>query len=163
MAVVTNPDLVALEALREVIAEMEINWPGGGKGHFDHIDIGYMSKPVAYPYVSLHTTGSRAPVRHLGRGAGKEAREFHISAVIAIEYEDADAKRGFERLTQLRWDVMLELVQAGRTAWGQKVEFTELEDAFVQTFNEDSGGSVDWGFYGQILIPLTIVLRGANL
>jgi hypothetical protein len=159
----TNPDLLALGTLKEHLASLAIEWPDGGVGRFEHIDVGFMSKPVAYPYVSLHTTGSRAPVRHLGRGAGAEARSFEISAVINMEYEDPDPERGFERLTQLRWDVFLHLVAQAKSDLGAGVEFTELDEAMIQTFNEDDGGYQDWGFFGQVLIPLKIVLRGSSL
>ena len=159
----SNPDLVALGTLKTYLGELTVQWPDGGSGQLEQIDVGYMSKPVYNPYVSLHTTGSRAPVRHLGGGAGKRTRQFEINAIVNIEYEDPDPVRGFERLTQLRWDVFLHLVQQAKNDLGTGVEFTDLDDAFVQTFNEDSGGFEDWGFFGQILIPLKIILRGSSL
>lgn len=155
----TNPDLVALGTLKEALRDLTIAWPDGGTGHFDHIDIGYMSKPTAYPYVSLHTNGSSAPVRHLGRGANKEARGFAIDAIIEIEYEHPDAEIGFARLTQLRWDVFRFLIEQNRLGTG--VEYAELEDAHFQVVLPDEGDFQDWGFFGQILIPITIHLKGA--
>lgn len=158
----SNPDLAALAKLKESIEDLTVQWPDGGTGTFDHIDIGYMSKPVAYPYVSLHTTGSRGKVVHLGVGAGKRARQFEVDAVIAIEYEHADPEIGFARLTQLRWDVFFHLLNQ-QDNLGIGVEYTNLDDAIVNTYNVDDGEFQDWGFFGQILIPMTIVLRGANL
>lgn len=159
----SNPDLLALGTLKEHLELLVIPWPDGTEGRLEQIDIGYMSKPVFNPYVSLHTTGSRAPVRHLGSGAGARARQFEINAIVNLEYEDADPVRGFERLTQLRWDVFLHLVKQSKGDLGTGVEFTDLDEAFVQTFNEDVGSFEDWGFFGQILIPLKIILRGSSL
>jgi hypothetical protein len=157
----SNPDLAALAKLKESIRELTVEWPDGGTGTFDHIDIGYMSKPVAYPYVSLHTTGSRGKVTSLGVGAGKRARTFEVDVVVAVEYEHSDAEVGFARLTQLRWDLFFHLI--AHKDLGTGVEFTNLEDATVHTYNVDDGEFQDWGFFGQILIPMTIILRGANL
>lgn len=158
----TNPDLAALAKLKESIRDLTVAWPDGGTGTFDHIDVGYMSKPVAQPYVSLHTTGSRGKIVHLGAGGGKRARRFEVDAVIAVEYEHPDPEVGFARLTQLRWDLFFHLLTQGKDL-GDGVEYTDLEDATVNTFNVDDGDFQEWGFFGQILIPLTINLRGANL
>lgn len=157
----SNPDLVALGYLEDTLSAFSVTYPDGATGYFDQIDVGYQSKPTTYPYVSLHTIGSRAPIRHLGQGAGTRARSFEIDAAITIEYEDPEAKRGFERLTQLRWDVFLHLVEHAQSIPG--VEYADMEEATVQTFNADDGGFEEWGFFGQIIIPITITLTGAAL
>lgn len=157
----SNPDLVALGHLKDTLAAFTVTYPDGATGYFDQIDVGYQSKPTSYPYVSLHTVGSRAPIRHLGQGGGVRARTFEIDAVVAIEYEHPDATLGFQRLTQLRWDVHLHLIQNARSLPG--VEFADFDEATVQTFNADDGGYEAWGFFGQILMPVTITLSGAAL
>lgn len=157
----SNPDLIALRRLKQVLETFNVTYPDGATGYFDEVDIGYQSAPSHFPYVSLHTVGSRAPVRHLGQGANTRARMFEIDAVIAIEYEHPDPLTGFERLTQLRWDVHLHLIENGRIIEG--VDFVDFDEATVQTYTPDEGNLEDWGFYGQILMPITITMNGTTV
>jgi hypothetical protein len=154
----TNPDLVALGKLAEFFQNLSITWPDGFTDGFRDIDIGYMSTPVDNPYVSLHSADSRAVLRHLGMGAGMRARAIEIDVFVNIEYEDADPVRGFERITQLKWDVLRALVE--HKDLGDDVEIADVQSAHMQVVTPDDGDFQDWGFLGQLVIPMTIHLKG---
>lgn len=156
-----NPDMAALTTLQQVLQDFTWVRPDGSTGRIEQIDVGYQSKPSYYPYASLHTLGSTAEIRHLGRGGGKDARLFKINGLIAIEHEAVDAKTGFEELTQLRWEVFLRLLEVRQSLPG--VTFANFEEANVQTFNSDDGSFEDWGFFGQVLIPIEIELNGTDI
>lgn len=158
----TNPDLVALDFLEQLIRDFTVTYPDDDSiGHFDKVDVGYHATPTAFPYVSLHTTGSSAPINKLGRGADKEARLFRIDALINVEYEHHDSRIGFKRLTQIRWDLFLHLIKEARRFPG--VEFVDFDEAYVQTFVIDDGTYQEQGFLGQVIIPIVINIQGAKL
>jgi len=156
-----NPDLAVLWFIKDSFANLEVEFPDGAKAHFDHIDVGFQSKPSTMPYMSLHTVRSVAPIKRLGRGAGEESRNFAVELLISVEYEYHHAGIGFERLTTLRWEVfrhLLTLIKA--SGLHGHLDFDEAE---YQTFNVDEGDHVDWGFFGQILIPVTLEFTPADL
>lgn len=154
-----NPDLTALRAIAEALRAMTITWPDGSTDRFRHVDLGYMSRPADNPYVSLHSVEARMPVTRLGQGSSYRARDFEIDAVVNIEYEDPDPQRGFERLTHLRWAVPKHLIES-QQAYG--VEYVKLDQSLIQSMVPDEGDFTDWGFVGQVLIPLTLVIRGSD-
>ena len=156
-----NPDMTALTYLKESLEALTFEFSDGKTAHFDDVDVGYMSKPTAYPYVSLHTLSSDAKIVTLGRGAGKDARRFQIEGVIAIEHEHHDAAIGFSQLTDIRWQVFLHLLEVRREIPG--VEYADFDEANIQTFVVDEGDYQDWGFYGTVLIPIKITIPGTSL
>lgn len=157
----TNPDTAALTYIAEILEELEVEFPDGGIAEFRQIDQGFTSKPVYNPYVSLQIAGSRAPLVRLGQGAGVTARNFEIDVLVSIEYEDVDATRGAHRVAQMRWDVFRHLIEHANKFPG--VEIAEFDEAYVTSFNADDGTFQEWGYIAQIVIPLTVVIKGTSL
>ncbi len=152
-----NPDLIAARYLKQLLEDFTFTYPDGEIGRFHQIDVGYFSKPPAYPYAAIHSVKSSAPVVRLGMGAGPQSRRFEIELVLSIEYEDPDPERGYERLTTIRWEVFRHLTLHAQSIPG--VEFTDLDEASFESITEDDGGLERWGFYGMVLIPIKVVLN----
>jgi hypothetical protein len=155
----SNPDTAAVSFLAELLSTLEITYPDGETTKLKQIDQGFSSKPVFNPYVSVQAVGSRAPLVRLGHGAGMLARQLEIDLVVNIEYEDLDARRGAHRASQIRWDVFAHLAEHARDFPG--FEIAQLDEAYVQAFNNDDGSFQEWGYIAQILIPVTVVLKGS--
>lgn len=152
-----NPDLTAAQYLKQLLEELVIEYPDGDIGRIERVDIGYISTPDAYPYATIHSTKSSAPVVRLGQGAGMLARRFEIDLVLTVEYEDPDPRRGYERLTTLRWEIFRHLAMNATKIPG--VEFAQLDDALLDAITEDDGDAPRWGFYGSIIIPIKAILK----
>lgn len=155
-----NPDIAAQKHLEGLLQDFEITYPDGDVGVIRQVDRGFISTPTSFPYVSIHSTDSRAPVKRLGNGSGMAARDIEIDLLICIEYEDADPRRGNDRLTQIRWEVFRLLAQNVRTFPG--IELAQFDEAHIYAITGDDGGFQDWGYIGQVLIPCTVILRGDN-
>jgi hypothetical protein len=156
----SNPDSEAMKYLADLLKDFEIEFPDGDSCKLRQIDLGFTSKPTHNPYVSIQPLGSRAPVVRLGVGSGIVAREFEIDLLVTIEYEDLNAERGAERTSQLRWEVFRKLAENVRKFPG--VEIADIDEAIVQSFSNDDGSFQDWGYIAQIIIPVTIKLRGTT-
>lgn len=152
-----NPDLVAANHVKTLLEELTFEYPDGEIGRIERVDIGYISTPDAFPYASIHSTKSSAPVVRLGQGAGMLARRFEIDLVLTVEYEDPDPRRGYERLTTIRWEVFRHLVLNATKIPG--VEFAHLDEAILDVITEDDGDLPKWGFYGNIIIPFKVILK----
>lgn len=154
-----NPDLAAQKFLSHLFLDYEIPYPDGDVGVVRQVDRGFIRTPVAYPYVTIHSLGSDAPVVRLGQGSGAAARAFEIELLISIEYEDPDPVRGNERLTQIRWEAQRLLAQNARSFPG--FEIAEFNRASFN-IDADTGNYESWGYAGQVLIPLRLVLTYAG-
>lgn len=152
-----NPDLAAAHHLKSLLEELVVEYPDGDIGRLERVDIGYISTPDVYPYATIHSTRSSAPVVRLGQGAGMLARKFEIDLVLTVEYEDPDPRRGYERLTTWRWEIFRHLALNATKIPG--VEFTQLDEALLEAVTEDDGQLRSWGFYGAVIIPVKAVLK----
>ena len=156
----SNPDSAAMSFIAQLLTGFEFEWPDGAFGSLRQVDQGFVSKPTHNPYVSVQAVGSRAPIVRLGQGAGVRARDFEIDLLITIEYEDPNAEQGSARVSQLKWDVFRLLAQNASNFPG--FELADFDEAILQSYNNDDGDFQDWGYIAQVIIPVTVRLRGTD-
>lgn len=151
-----NPDLEALVVLEEVLKNMTIEYSDGVTEPFDRIDVGFTRTPTGYPYASLRTGNSDAPIKSLGRGGGIEARSYSVDCIIILEYEHPEGREGYERLTCIKWQTFLKLLEAQPQLEKLGVTMADFDTATLDDVFIDSGEFADWGYTGQVLIPITL-------
>lgn len=148
-----NPDLLTGNYFRDRLKELRIK-VNNKTLYFNQVDVGFQSKPHSYPYGSIHTVESSAPIKRLGLGGGEQARTFTSKLIVSVEHEHHDSTFGYEELTVLRWEVFRHLLASIQVP-GQDIR-GKVDRAYYQTFVVDEGPQEDWGFYGHIMIPITI-------
>lgn len=162
MSIPTNPDLAAVDALRETLKSLTVEYPDGETEDFQflQVDVGYVSTPTQFPYVSIHSGPSRGKPARLGRGDQPVAYDISVDCVVSIEYEDSDAERGYRRATQIRWAVWRHFI-ANRDQFRSRDISYMTQDEVSLNYLTDDGTFQDWGFVGVIYVPVTVTFRGA--